>query len=262
MHHHRRKSGHGSANTSTTDVRKAVTVSDLSTRHKSTRPAMTRRTTPHKLGKNLRERERDMDDEYWLSVEHERESFPQFCMTCEKQFVPQDEKFLYCSESCRARDHNNVSVSSMTPRSHGHGGRSSHNYPFYAAGTPEPKDIIPRASPSRPNSMHLSPPTSPTSTSHHTSAISALRSLSIRETSPPTPPGSYSNGVWPFSSRSNATSPSTSYGTRPTSMYSTYDSYGYTMASPGTADRPLPSRRPGGYSRPKSIELVTPMTSR
>lgn len=42
------------------------------------RPAMTRRTTPHKLGKNLRERERDMDDEYWLSVEHERESFPQF----------------------------------------------------------------------------------------------------------------------------------------------------------------------------------------
>jgi hypothetical protein len=78
MHHHRRKSGHGSTNASTTDVRKAVTVSDLSARHKSTRPAMTRRTTPHKLGKNLRERERDMDEEYWLSVEHERESFPQF----------------------------------------------------------------------------------------------------------------------------------------------------------------------------------------
>lgn len=80
MHHHRRKSGHGSANTSYTDVRKAVTVTDLSTRHnKSSRPAMARKTTPqvsHKLGKNPRDREREMEDEYWLS--DERESFPQF----------------------------------------------------------------------------------------------------------------------------------------------------------------------------------------
>lgn len=79
MHHLRRKSGHGPANTSYTDVRKAVTVTDLASRHKSSRPAMTRRTTPqvsHKLGKNPREREREMEDEYWLS--DERESFPQF----------------------------------------------------------------------------------------------------------------------------------------------------------------------------------------
>lgn len=77
MHHQRRKSGHGSANTSYSDVRKAVTVTDLSSRHKSTRPAMTRRTTPQvKLGKNPRDREREMEDEYWLS--DERESFPQF----------------------------------------------------------------------------------------------------------------------------------------------------------------------------------------
>lgn len=79
MHHHRRKSGHGSANTSYSDVRKAVTVSDLSSRHKSSRPAMTRRTTSQvglKLGKNPRDREREMEDEYWLS--DERESFPQF----------------------------------------------------------------------------------------------------------------------------------------------------------------------------------------
>lgn len=77
MHHQRRKSGHGSANTSYTDVKKAVTVSDPTSRHKATRPAMTRRNTPsHKLGKSPRNREREMEDEYWLS--DERESFPLF----------------------------------------------------------------------------------------------------------------------------------------------------------------------------------------
>lgn len=61
-------------------MRKAVTVTDLSsTRHKSTRPTMSRKNTPqvaHKLGRNLRDREREIQDEYWL--EDERESFPQF----------------------------------------------------------------------------------------------------------------------------------------------------------------------------------------
>lgn len=258
MHHQRRKSGHGSANTSYSDVRKAVTVTDLSSRHKSTRPAMTRRTTPQvKLGKNPRDREREMEDEYWLS--DERESFPQFCMTCEKQCP--DEKAVYCSEACRLSDQHNSAVSSATPRSHVHGIRTSPNYPFYAAGNPEPRDIIPRASPSRPHSMCISPPTSPTS-SHPTSAISSLRSLSIREPSPPSPASSYHTGMWPFSTRTAATSPSTSYGTRPPSIVysSTYD-YGYTTNPSGTSDRPLPARRPGAYSRPKSIELVTPVVN-
>lgn len=82
MHHQRRKSGpgHNSANTSYTDVKKAVTVSDMSARYnKSSRPTMSRRSTPqvaHKLGKNPRDREREIQDEYWL--EDERESFPQF----------------------------------------------------------------------------------------------------------------------------------------------------------------------------------------
>lgn len=166
--------------------------------------------------------------------------------------------------SCRARDHYS-SGSNAVPRSHTtHSIRANPNYPFYAAGNPEPRDIIPRASPSRPNSMHLSPPTSPTSTGHHTSAVSALRSLSIRDPSPPSPPSSYHTSMWPFSTtRSAATSPSTSFGARPSSnVYSsTYESYGYSMTSQGTTDRPLPSRIPGGYSRPKSIELVTPMVN-
>lgn len=82
MHHQRRKSGHASANTSMTDVRKAVTVAELSAKYssKASRPApMTRRTTDkvaQKLGKNPRDREREWDDERWW--EEERESFPQF----------------------------------------------------------------------------------------------------------------------------------------------------------------------------------------
>jgi hypothetical protein len=80
MHHHRRKSGHASANSSMTDVRKATTASDSSSKHKSSRPAaMSRRSTTQiaqKLGKNPRDREREWEEERWW--EEERESFPQF----------------------------------------------------------------------------------------------------------------------------------------------------------------------------------------
>jgi hypothetical protein len=49
---------------------------------------------------------------------------------------------------------------------------------------------------------------------------------------------------------------------------STYDGTYYSTGGVGgdyygtSSDRPLPSRRPTGYSRPKSIELVTPMLGR
>ncbi|KAI0180426.1 hypothetical protein GGR52DRAFT_569170 [Hypoxylon sp. FL1284] len=257
MHHSRRKSGHGSTNSSTTDVRKSVVVSDHS---KPRRPqTLSRKSTPQtvqKLGKNPRDREREWEEERWFEDE-ERESFPQFCMTCEKQFTPQDDKFLYCSEACREHDQNaSLRAASSHPSHRGHDGFGV-NLPYYSGGYSEPRDIIPRASPSR-----WSPPTTPTS-SHHTSAVSALRSLSIRPPSPPSP-GS-NNAMWPFT-RSAVTSPSTSY-TKPSSFYSsTYDNgyavtgYGYNQGV--TADRPLPSRKPGAYSRPKSIELVTPIVGR
>lgn len=77
MHHSRRKSGHASTNSSTTDVRKAVTTSDLS---KPRRPqTLTRKSTPQtvqKLGKNPKDREREWEEERWF--DDERESFPQF----------------------------------------------------------------------------------------------------------------------------------------------------------------------------------------
>ncbi|KAI1502277.1 hypothetical protein F5X99DRAFT_163925 [Biscogniauxia marginata] len=266
MHHSRRKSGHASTNTSMTDVRKAAATADLS---RPRRPqTLSRRATPQtvqKLGKNPRDREREWEEERWW--EDERESFPQFCMTCEKQFVPQDEKILYCSEACRKHDQS-VSVitssSSSRPSATGHDSFSyGGNFPFYSAGNPEPRDIIPRASPSRPSSTYFSPPTTPTS-ANYTSAVSALRSLSIRPPSPPSPTSANAT-IWPFT-RSAAASPSTSY--TKTNLYSsTYDggyaASGYGYASAGmTSDRPLPSRRPDAYSRPKSIELVTPVVGR
>ncbi|KAK4456127.1 hypothetical protein QBC34DRAFT_10276 [Podospora aff. communis PSN243] len=251
MHHQRRKSGHGSGNSSMTDVRKAVGASRPTT--------MTRRTTPQsaqKLGKNPRDREREWEEERWW--DEERESFPQYCMICEKQFVPADDRFLYCSDACRVHDQTGAGGASVPNRY-----SSTHHasvYPLYS-GAPEPRDIIPRASPSRPSSMHFSPPISPDTS--HTSAISALKSLSVRPPSPSSPVGTYHSNIWPFG-RSVATSPSTSYS-RPVSglFSSTYDGAYYSAGGYGTSsDRPLPSRRPGIYSRPKSIELVTPMVGR
>jgi len=156
-------------------------------------------------------------------------------------------------QSCRIHDQTSSGATTIPTGRHssGHGPTA---YPFYS-GAQEPRDIIPRASPSRPSSTHFSPPVSPDT---HMTAISALKSLSIRPPSPSSPVGTYHANLWPFG-RSVTTSPSTSYS-RPVSglFSSTYDGAYYGTSS----DRPLPTRRPGIYSRPKSIELVTPMVGR
>jgi len=262
MPHQRRRSGHLSTTASATDVRKQVTVSDMS---KPRRPAMSRKHTPvsaHKLGRSQREREREVQDAW----DGERESFPQFCMTCEKQFTPHDGTGVYCSETCRIQDQSagNSSQSAM-PRSFS----VENNYPRYLDMSPDlkPRDIVPQASPSRPTSLYLSasPPATPGTAAYHSSAISALRSLNLntRPPSPPSPTESSSGQFWPFSGRSAATSPSTSY-TRPSATYlsSTYDGgfNGYYGLS--AMDRPLPSRMPTSHSRPKSIDLLTPLSGR
>ncbi|KAI0603400.1 hypothetical protein F4775DRAFT_598495 [Biscogniauxia sp. FL1348] len=258
-----------------------------------------------KLGKNPRDREREWEEErgwederesfpqfwYVYPVEH---PFPPYrlrarprtgcsidvpirggcvichltdgmLMTCEKQFVPQDERILYCSEACRKHDQSVSAITSSSSSRHSATGYDMFgaNLPFYAAGHPEPRDIVPRASPSRPSSTYWSPPTTPTS-ANYTSAVSALRSLSIRPPSPPSPTSANAT-IWPFT-KSAAASPSTSY-TKPNFYSSTYDggypTSGYGYPPTGLAsDRPLPSRRPDAYSRPKSIELVTPVVGR
>lgn len=160
--------------------------------------------------------------------------------------------------SCRRVDQSSNTTATM-PRSYNIG-----NYPFYATSEPEPRDIIPQASPSRPNSMLYSnsPPAPHTTTpSYHASAVSALRSINARPPSPPSP-SMGSTHFWPFNNRS----PNSSF-TRPSAGYfsSTYDggySNGYYTYDAGSSsmDRPLPpTRHPNRYNRPKSIELVTPM---
>ncbi|PTD10275.1 hypothetical protein FCULG_00008637 [Fusarium culmorum] len=257
MHHSRRKSGHGLPTTTSTDVRKTVTASDP-TKYK--RPVMTRRHTPQKLGRGQREREREQKE----SWEDERESFPQFCMTCEKQFIPHDDMFLYCSDNCRSVDQ---TASPQPASSVNH--YASTNYPFYSAGHPEPKDIIPRASPSRPSSILLgSPPTTPGTgapTYQHTSAISALRSLNVRPRvlrrlqAAPVTCGPLVAVLRPAPTTRTA-------GLLRLTFHRRYygaggGAYNYEVTS-GGMDRPLPSRHPSTYSRPKSIELVTPLFGR
>jgi hypothetical protein len=208
-------------------------------------------------------------------------------MTCEKQFVPRDDKFLYCSEAyvdtgSATTPHKNLPANwvyrcrkvDQNSSSHGVSVRNYNDgsYSISAGSHPEPKDIIPRASPSRPNSMlfNSSPPASPGALydqhRQHSSAITALRSLHVRPPSPPSPSGGSS--IWPFS-RSPIQTPSTSYS-RPSAAFfsSTYDvgmgsnnAYTHDMG-PRSMDRPLPSRRPGSDARPRSIELVTPMIGR
>ncbi|ROT38332.1 hypothetical protein SODALDRAFT_324706 [Sodiomyces alkalinus F11] len=267
MHHHRRKSGHGLANTSMTDVRKAVTATDP-TRLKRPTTSLSRRTTPvavQKLGRNPKDRERDWQESWY----DERESFPQYCMTCEKQFLPHDEKHLYCSEACRKCDQTSSPIGETRHELYGH---NSTTHALYAEEIPEHRDIIPRASPSRPDSNYFHPPLArDNGTSHyHTSAISALRSLNVGASSPPSSSLSAQSSLWPFA-RSGGTSPSTSYGrvggsTTSCSAYEagwTATGHGLPYSSgAGGMDRPLPTRRPTGYARPKSIELVTPMVGR
>ncbi|UKZ80623.1 hypothetical protein TrVFT333_008386 [Trichoderma virens FT-333] len=248
MPHQRRKSGPYSANSSTTDVRKAVTATP--TQYK--RPAMTRRHTPsnaQKLGRGHRE----ANSEVWDN--DERESFPSIgmntnihlsCMTCEKQFVPHDEMFLYCSDACRRVDQNTSSHQAASV--HSYYGAVHNSYAHYPGDKSEPRDIAQLDA-----LQQLSPASPGTALNYHTSAMSALRSLNVRPPSPPSPTGS---GIWPFS-RSSATSPNNSY-TRPStsglfSSASTYDlgyggTYSHDSAS-GAMDRPLPSRNPGAAAR-------------
>ena len=163
---------------------------------------------------------------------------------------------------CRKHDQNaSASSTSLHFTYTGHE-RTGSSLPFYAAGDPEPRDIVPRASPSRPNSNYWSPPTSPMN-SHYTSAVSALKSLAIRPPSPPSPTSAYSS-IFSLSRSGNSDSYS-----RPSSIYSStcdggYAASGYDGFAGGLgSDRPLPSRRPGGiYSRPTSMDLVTPIVGR
>lgn len=129
------------------------------------------------------------------------------------------------------------------------------------------RDIIPQASPSRPTStLFASSPSDedyyPSHRSYHESAVDALRSsLSSMAVRPPSPSSPTSGSIWPFRRASAAPSISSNEGSyhKPSYMTSaTYDAGYYHRY--GNQERPLPTRTP--YSRPKSIELVTPILTR
>ena len=102
----------------------------------------------------------------------------------------------------------------------------------------EARDIVPRASPSRP-AQHPGyfPAPAPND------AVTALRSLTIRPASP--------SGGWPFGEKYSATYDA-AYGRRGAG------GYGYAYGSSG--EGPLPSRKQGYSSKNK--ELVRPVVGR
>ncbi|KAG6028194.1 hypothetical protein E4U41_000759 [Claviceps citrina] len=152
MDHHRRKSGHGLGNTSMTDVRKAATSSESSS--KSKRPSTTRRHTPSGSSKSSRShRERDRERDQYDDWQQEPESFPQF---------------WYASQ--------------MSTYSAG-GGHS-----YYSTGSKDRGDIIPRATPSRAPLPHYSRSPPPTQSNvQYSSTLSAFGSLSIAPQSSASP---------------------------------------------------------------------------
>ncbi|KAL3424980.1 hypothetical protein PVAG01_04261 [Phlyctema vagabunda] len=248
-HHVRRRSG------------KEVIVTEKKT---GGRPApLSRRSTPQHLprvssGHNRTKHARE-DEE---SKRDSGESFPQFCMTCEKQFVPANNTFLYCSESCRVHDTTSMlaqgrsnSTSSISPTT-----------PYFYSPNEGP-DIIPRASPtqSRPRSYFNSEPcihaysyqaastyheptTSASAQSNSRSSTTALASLRELATALPrasypqnhdrdSPPISRSgSAVWnyisvPFSKPGAATPNMTPQNSLNEKKYATSSSYGASSAS-------------------------------
>ncbi|KAF8849381.1 hypothetical protein BDZ45DRAFT_718280 [Acephala macrosclerotiorum] len=234
-HHTRRKSGKDYVATS---ERKSSRSAPLS--RKTTPQFITK--TPSGSGRLHRERE---DEERGRDS---GESFPQFCMTCEKQFLPANNTFLYCSEACRLHDQapppptirtNSYSAYGTSPPPTPHT-RYFSSYPSasHSLAHEEGPDIIPRFSPtqSRPRSYFNSdpypsssyqPPPSPERTQSSSTALASLRELatalpkSSRERrEPESPPKSSASsisrtgsGVWnyiPFTSSNKTSTPTPS----------------------------------------------------
>ncbi|KAH7123182.1 hypothetical protein EDB81DRAFT_227053 [Dactylonectria macrodidyma] len=102
---------------------------------------MTRRYNRSKIPRCRTEHEQELS----ILMEEDGEIFPHFCLTCEKEFIPHDHMFLFCSEDCRRIDQATIPAPAASACHH-----TTYNYPFYSALTPAPRDIIPQASPSRP----------------------------------------------------------------------------------------------------------------
>ncbi|KAI0997353.1 hypothetical protein K3495_g10830 [Podosphaera aphanis] len=113
------------------------------------------------------------------SIEYDIESFPQYCMTCEKQLELAKNSSLYCSESCRTHDQSFDPLKDFEPtRSRNSScltlttlcAENLLSTPYPAEGP----DIIPPLSPTPPTHSCISLTAGPSN-----SALESLRSLSI-----------------------------------------------------------------------------------
>jgi len=176
-HHHRRKSGQNH----THSERKASRPAPLSRR---TTPQYVPKVGPGFNGGKTKEAPKEREDA-------DGESFPQFCMSCERQIQSSSNTFLYCSEACRVNDLHSPTTPPLTP--HNPTSLTPSRYSFFSSADQE-RDIIPRASPtqSRPRSYFNSEPyaysttsgfrpSNPTTSSSSRNSKSSTALASLRE---------------------------------------------------------------------------------
>ncbi|KAH8801509.1 hypothetical protein F5884DRAFT_824591 [Xylogone sp. PMI_703] len=142
-----------------------------------TKTATTWRESKESKESNRREKEReDRGEDRVVRDRDHSESFPQYCMTCEKQFVPANSTFLYCSEDCRLHDRSTrysqsrsssysatSATTSTTPTSPTFTSPYGSTQSLYGISSPDDgPDILPRFSPtqSQPRSYYPSDPDS------------------------------------------------------------------------------------------------------
>lgn len=205
------------------------------------------------------------------------EAFPQFCMTCEKQFLHSQTTLLYCSDRCRLRDQ--PALSNITS--------SRFIYNDYMPATnlrTEGPDILPRYSPTPSYPAPHRPASSPNQ------ALESLRSLAtalprVKDSSSPSVPRSRAgSGFWSHASfTAKATvkpglEPSppayiVSQGHGPvfsvknlgskTDYFASYSGYMNSRKWDTLTDtnRPLPKKvaTAGCGQRSRSIDLITPL---
>jgi hypothetical protein len=160
--------------------------------------------------------------------------------------------------SCRLYDHPAKGTGAATTV-------NSPHPPFYT----RHGDIIPRGSPCKPSSS-----TSPQPARTHGSALSALKSLSFNHPGPSSSLSSPDNANerTPQAIRSFSQTQAADVGRRrtgklPSAKFSSFHDDAYYRSGPkGGCDKdddtPSPTRSPGVYSRPKSLEIVSPMIRR
>ncbi|TVY46983.1 hypothetical protein LOCC1_G002887, partial [Lachnellula occidentalis] len=242
------------------------------TEKKASRPSLSRKTTPQYVTKVApgwsggRGSARDRDGEE-NSARDSGESFPQFCMSCEKQFLPVNNTFLYCSEACRLHDQNPAPSHSDAhpPSAYAPSSPPLTPYTRHFSSLPlsipdDGPDIVPKFSPtqSRPRSYFNSDPypasyQAPTTyasslprtqgykDSHSSTALASLREIatalprtSRKDSDPESPPKSSASsisrtgsGVWNYMP---FTSTSKTTASTPTATPGNSYSGGYTVS--------------------------------